>query len=74
MNKTWIVLSAVVFLAACGEEQKPYQPPLPRSGEKAATPQLFQPQREALDAAKGLEKTIEQGAKAREAAAEKAIK
>lgn len=74
MNKIGIVLSAVAFLAACGEEQKPYQPPLPHSGEKAATPQLFQPQREALDAAKGLEKTIEQGAKTREEEAEKAVR
>lgn len=74
MNRIGIVLSATIFLAACGEEQKPYQPPLPRSGEKAATPQLFQPQREALDAAKGLEQAIEQGAKAREAAAEKAVR
>ena len=46
MNRNWIVLSALVFLAACGEEQKPYQPPLPHSGEKATAataPQLFQP-------------------------------
>jgi hypothetical protein len=73
MNRTWIVLSALVFLAACGEEQKPYQPPLPHSDEKAAAPQLFQPQREALDKAKGLEQSMEQGAKAREEAAVKAV-
>lgn len=73
MNKIMIILSATVFLTACGEEQKPYQSPLPHSKEKAATP-LFQPQREALDAAKGLEQTIEQGTKAREEAAEKATK
>lgn len=72
MNRIGIVLSATIFLAACGEEQKPYQPPLPRSGEKTATPQLFQPQREALDAAKGLEHAIEQGAKTREEAAKAA--
>lgn len=73
MNKTWIVLSAAALLAACGEEQKPYQPPLPHSGEKAAAP-LFQPQRDALDAAKGVGQTVEQGAKAREEAAEKAAR
>lgn len=74
MNKTGIILSTVVFLAACGEEQKPYQPPLPHSGEKVAAPQLFQSQREALDTAKGLGQSIEQSAKAREEAAEKAVK
>jgi hypothetical protein len=73
MNRTWIVLSAAVFLAACGEEQKPYQPPLPHSGDKTAAP-LFQPQREALDTAKGMGQAVEQGAKAREEAAEKAVR
>ena len=72
MNRTLIVLSAIVFLAACGEDPKPYHPPLPQSGEKPATPQLFQPQREALDAAKGVAQTVEQGAKAQEEALEKA--
>lgn len=70
MSKTWIVLAATAFFAACSEEHKPYQPPLPRSNEKTATP-LLQPQREALDAARGLGQTIEQGAKIREDAAEK---
>lgn len=73
MNRAAIILVAA-FLAACGEAQKPYQPPLPHSGEKAAVPQLFQPQREALDAAKGLGQSVEQSAKAREEAAEKAVK
>jgi len=72
MNRTWIVLSAVVFLAACGEEQKPYQAPLPHSGGKEPAAQLFQPQREALDAAKGLGQAVEQGAKERAEAAAKA--
>jgi len=44
------------------------------SEEKAATPQLFQPQREALDAAKGVGQTIEQGAKARAEEIDKATK
>lgn len=74
MNRTWIILSAVTFLAACGEEQKPYQPPLPHSSEKAVAPPLFQPQREALDTAKGVGQAVEQGAKMREEAAEKAVK
>jgi len=70
MNRIGIVLSAVVLLAACGEEQKPYKPPLPQSGGKGAV--LFQPQREALDVAKGLGQAVEQGAKERAEAAAKA--
>ncbi len=72
MNRTWIVLSAAIFLAACGEEQKPYKPPLPQSGGKEAGAPLFQPQREALEAAKGLGQAVEQGAKERAEAAAKA--
>lgn len=71
MNRSWIVLSAVVLLAACGEEQKPYKPPLPQSGGKEGAV-LFQPQREALDVAKGLGQVVEQGAKERAEAAAKA--
>ena len=72
MNKSWIVLSALLFIAACGEEQKPYKAPLPQSGGKEAAAPLFQPQREALDAAKGLGQAVEQGAKDRAEAAAKA--
>lgn len=74
MNRTGIILAAVGLLAACGEAQKPYQPPLPHSGEKAAVPQLFPSQREALDTAKGLGQSVEQSAKVREEAAEKAVR
>lgn len=74
MNNAWIIPAALVLLAACGEEPKPYHPPLPQSGEKPATPQLFKPQRDALDAAKGLQQSMEQSAKAREEAAESATK
>lgn len=63
MNRAWIVLSVVMLLGACGEEQKPYKPPLPQSGGREAAAPLFQPQREALDAAKGLGQAVEQGAK-----------
>lgn len=71
MKKNWVVLMLPLVLAACGEEQKPYQPPLPHSGAKEAAP-LFQTQREALDSAKGVEKALEQGARARAEAADKA--
>ena len=74
MKKNWIVLLALLTLAACGEEKKPYQPPLPQSGAKEAAPKLFKDQREALDSAKGVEKMLEQGAKERAEAAEKAAR
>ncbi len=72
MNRSWIVLSVVILLGACGEEQKPYKAPLPQSGGKETATPLFQPQREALDAAKGLGQAVEQGAKDRAEAAAKA--
>lgn len=72
MKKHWIVLLALSTLAACGEEQKPYQPPLPHSGAKEVAPKLFQDQREALDSAKGVGQVVEQGAKERAEAAAKA--
>ncbi len=73
MKKSWIVLPALLLLAACGEEQKPYKPPLPHSGTKEAAPQLFKEQREALDSAKGVGQTLEQGARERAEAAAKAV-
>lgn len=66
-----IVLLAAALLAAC-EEKKPYQPPVPRT-DKDQT-KLFEPQREALDKAKGVEKTLEQAGRDREQAAEKAAR
>ncbi|PWB55261.1 MAG: hypothetical protein C3F18_06055 [Nitrosomonadales bacterium] len=48
-----------LFLAACGEEQKPYQPPVPQT---PAAP-LFQNERQALDKAKGVEQTLDEHAR-----------
>jgi len=73
MKKHWVVLLAISTLAACGEEQKPYKPPLPHSGTKEAVPQLFKDQREALESAKGLGQAVEQGAKDRAEAGAKAV-
>lgn len=73
MNKTLLGLSLVLALAACGEEQKPYKPPLPQSGKSdPVTAPLFQDQRAALDKAKEAGQILEQGAKLREETAEKA--
>jgi predicted small lipoprotein YifL len=72
MKKHWFVLLALTTLAACGEEQKPYKPPLPHSGANEAAPKLFQEQREVLDSAKGVGQVLEQGAKERAEAAAKA--
>lgn len=74
MKKNWMALMLPLALAACGDEQKPYQPPLPHSGAKETAPPLFQPQREALDAAKGVEQALEQGARERAEAAAKAAR
>lgn len=74
MKKYGIVSLALSTLAACGEEQKPYQPPLPHSGAKEAAPKLLQDQREALDSAKGVGQAVEQGARERAEAAFKAAK
>lgn len=74
MKKYGIVLLALLTLAACGEEQKPYQPPLPHSGAKEAAPKLLQEPREALDSAKSVEQAVEQGARERAEAAFKAAK
>lgn len=74
MKKHWIALFALLTLAACGEEQKPYQPPLPHSGAEEAAPKLFQGQREALDSAKSSGQVVEQGARERAEAAFKGAK
>ena len=64
------LLLAAALLAAC--EQKPYQPPVPHTEPGKSAASLLEPQREALDQAKGVEKTIEQAGRNREEAAQKA--
>jgi len=51
----WIAATLCLFVAACGEEKKPYQAPLPKT---PATP-LFQSERQALDKARGVEQTLD---------------
>lgn len=58
----WIAATLYLFVAACGEEKKPYQAPVPQT---PAAP-LFQNERQALDKARGVEQTLD--AHAREAA------
>ncbi|MBS4099214.1 MAG: hypothetical protein KGZ83_20585 [Sulfuricella sp.] len=75
MTRLLLSLSVLALLAACGEEQKPYKAPLPQSGKSdLATPPLFQEQRDALDKAKEAGQVLEQAAKLREEAAEKATR
>lgn len=50
----------LLLLAACGEEQKPYQAPVPQT---PAAP-LFQSERQALDKARGVEQTVDAHARA----------
>ncbi|HUX63402.1 hypothetical protein [Sulfuricella sp.] len=65
-----ILLLTATLLAAC--EQKPYQPPIPHTEPDKSATKLFEPQRDALDKAKGVEKTVEQASQEREEAAGKA--
>ncbi len=65
-----VMLLATAMLTAC--EQKPYQPPVPHTEPDKSATKLFEPQREALDKAKGVEKTVEQASQEREEAAGKA--
>ncbi|HUW51410.1 MAG TPA: hypothetical protein VMV75_10400 [Sulfuricella sp.] len=65
-----VLLLAATLLAAC--EEKPYKPPVPQTEPDKSATKLFEPQREALDKAKGVEKTLEQAAQAQNKAVEKA--
>ena len=60
----------LVFLAAC-EQKQPYQPPVPQTEKEKADARLFSTERKALEKAKGVEGTVEQGAEERKAAEEK---
>lgn len=64
------MLLVTALLAAC--EEKPYQPPVPRAEPDKSAAKLFEPQRDALDKAKSVEKTLEQAAQAQNKAGEKA--
>lgn len=64
-----ILLLTATLLAAC--EQKPYQPPIPHTEPDKSATKLFEPQREALDKAKGVGKTVEQASQEREESTEK---
>ena len=65
-----VLLLTVTLLAAC--EQKPYQPPVPHTEPDKSAAKLFEPQREALDKARGVEKTVGQASQEREESADKA--
>jgi uncharacterized lipoprotein YbaY len=62
--KIAILLLSAVLLAAC-EQKQPYQPPVPETDKDHAQNRLFEPERQALDKAKGVEGTVEQGAESR---------
>jgi len=55
MKTLWIAATLSVFIAACGEEKKPYQAPVPQT---PAAP-IFQSERQALEKAKGVAQTLE---------------
>ena len=65
-----ILLLTATLLAAC--EQKPYQPPVPHTEPDKPAAKLCEPQREALDKAKGVEKAVGQASQEREESADKA--
>ncbi len=73
MSKMWWSLLLSLFLVACGDEPKPYKPPVPQAGKSdpLGAP-LFHEQREALDKAKEAGQMLEQAAKLREEAAQAA--
>lgn len=54
MKLLWIPALLCLLLAACSEEKKPYQPPVPQT---PASP-LFQSERQVLEKAKGVEQTL----------------
>ncbi|OIP11508.1 MAG: hypothetical protein AUK53_08580 [Betaproteobacteria bacterium CG2_30_59_46] len=65
-----VLLLTTTLLAAC--EQKPYKPPVPHTEPDKSATKLFEPQREALDKAKGVGKTVEQASQELKEATEKA--
>lgn len=65
-----VLLLATTLLTAC--EEKPYKPPVPHTEPDKSATKLFEPQRQALDKAKDVGKTIEQSSQEQKEAAEKA--
>ncbi|BAN34394.1 hypothetical protein SCD_n00547 [Sulfuricella denitrificans skB26] len=64
-----VLLLATVLLTAC--EEKPYKAPVPHTEPDKSATKLFEPQREALDKAKGVGKTLEQASQEQKEAVEK---
>jgi outer membrane biogenesis lipoprotein LolB len=64
------LLLATALLTAC--EEKPYKPPVPHTEPDKPAAKLFESQRQALDKAKGVGKTLEQASQEQKEAAEKA--
>ena len=64
-----VLLLTTSLLTAC--EEKPYKPPVPHTEPDKSAVQLFAPQREALDKAKGVGKTVEQASQEQKEAGEK---
>lgn len=65
-----VLLLTTTLLTAC--EEKPYKPPVPHTEPDKSATKLFEPQREALDKAKGVGKTVEQAGREQAEATEKA--
>ena len=65
-----VLLLTTTLLTAC--EEKPYKPPVPHTEPDKSATKLFEPQRAALDKAKGVGKTVEQASQEQKEAAEKA--
>jgi predicted small secreted protein len=65
-----VLLLAATLLAAC--EQKPYKPPVPHTEPGKSATKLFEPQRDALDKARGVGKIVEQASQEQKEATEKA--
>ncbi|GAO35916.1 hypothetical protein SCT_1312 [Sulfuricella sp. T08] len=65
-----VLLLTTALLTAC--EEKPYKPPVPHTEPDKSAAKLFAPQREALDKAKGVGRTVEQASQEQKEAAEKA--
>ena len=66
MKPLYIAAALCLFVAACSEEKKPYQAPVPQT---PAAP-LFQNERQALDKARGVEQTLDARKKAQKAGQE----
>ena len=70
-----ITLFLFIALAACDEKpNKPYKPPVPQTGENKPDAGVFEPQRQALEKAKGLDATLQQQSQQQQEAVENASK